>query len=432
MPTAPADVAHLLRRAGFGASPGQVAVFSGMERDQIVDTLLDVGAAPSSTPPAILTDPAKADWERMEGLVKWWLDLMASDSRPLLEKMTLFWHGHFTSEQRKVNQAGLMHRQNALLRRNALGDFRTLAKEAALDPAMLRYLDNGTNRKGTPQENWARELWELMMLGPGNYTQGDVRESARAWTGHNLDADRLELPVLPRAPRHRQQDDPRPDGGVGRRPGDRPDPRRPGLGADLRPLRGPQAVVLPGLPRRPTTRWSTGWPTPSRARGGASGRWCGPSSCTRSSGRTGPATRWCARRWSSWWPPCAPSGWTAATVNAQWWMANMGQELFNPPNVSGWRGGSSYISTTAFWARSSFARNVTWKARDAGVLAGTGDMAAPAAVQAAFDRFGIDRPDAHTRGVLEGWVRAQQAAGRWAIQPNLITLGLLTPEFQLA
>ena len=125
-------------------------------------------------------------------------------------------------------------------------------------------------------------------------------------------------------------------------------------------------------------------------------------------------------------------GLDAAAVNAQWWMPNMGQELFNPPNVSGWRGGSSYISTTAFWARSSYVRYITWKARDAGVLAGTGDMAASAAVQAAFDRFGIDRPDAHTRGVLEGWVRAQQAAGRWAIQTNLITLGLLTPEFQLA
>ena len=324
-----------------------------------------------------------------------------------------------------------MHRQNALLRRNALGDFRTLAKEAALDPAMLRYLDNGTNRKGTPQENWARELWELMMLGPGNYTQGDVRESARAWTGHNLDADKLEYQYYP----------------------ERHDTGSKTILGQTGAWDGVQVIdlTLDGPVSGPTCArfvarklWSfLAYPSPGDALVNEL------ADIFRGSGWSIRALVRAILLHEEFWSDRARDalvrspveyvvatmravGLDAAAVNVQWWMANMGQELFNPPNVSGWRGGSSYISTTAFWARSSYVRYITWKARDAGVLAGTGDMAAPAAVQAAFDRFGIDRPDAHTRGVLESWVRAQQAAGRWAIQPNLITLGLLTPEFQLA
>jgi hypothetical protein len=97
--------------------------------------------------------------------------------------MTLFWHGHFTSGLREVKRAGLMHEQNGFLRTHALSDFRTLLRGISRDAAMLVYLDNGKNVKGRPNENYARELMELFTMGEGHYTEQDVREAARAFTG---------------------------------------------------------------------------------------------------------------------------------------------------------------------------------------------------------------------------------------------------------
>jgi uncharacterized protein (DUF1800 family) len=113
-----------------------------------------------------------------------WLTRMRLTKRPLQEKMTLFWHGHFTSSILEVKSAHLMRQQNELYRRNALTpSLRDFTRSVARDPAMLIYLDNNTNRKGKPNENWARELMELFTLGIGNYTETDVKEAARAFTG---------------------------------------------------------------------------------------------------------------------------------------------------------------------------------------------------------------------------------------------------------
>jgi uncharacterized protein (DUF1800 family) len=106
---------------------------------------------------------------------------------PLTERMTLFWHNHFVSSQQKVRVARLMYVQNATLRANALGNFGTLLHTAAKDPAMLVYLDGAQSRKGAPNENFAREVMELFTLGEGHYTEQDVKEAARAFTGWSLD-----------------------------------------------------------------------------------------------------------------------------------------------------------------------------------------------------------------------------------------------------
>ncbi len=127
------------------------------------------------------------------------------------------------------------------------------------------------------------------------------------------------------------------------------------------------------------------------------------------------------------------TGLDAATTNPQWYLESMGQEPFDPPNVSGWRTNGYWISTSAASARAGFARNVTWRARDAGVLASTLDATPAVAVQQAFDTFGVDRATTRTRSILEAWVAAQRTAKQaWAVQPNLLTLVPLTPEFQLA
>jgi len=111
---------------------------------------------------------------------------MLHTTRPLEEKLTLFWHGHFATAQYKVNNALFMHNQNQTLRQYATGNFKDLVTAIAKDPAMLVWLDGNTNRKGAPNENFAREMMELFTLGIGNYSEDDVKAGARAFTGWNL------------------------------------------------------------------------------------------------------------------------------------------------------------------------------------------------------------------------------------------------------
>jgi uncharacterized protein (DUF1800 family) len=119
-------------------------------------------------------------------ITEWWMGRMLTTPAPLQEKMTLFFHGHFTSADQKGITAQQLLNQNNLFRKNALGNFGDLTLKVAADPAMLRYLDNATNVAEHPNENFARELMELFTLGHGNYTEQDVREGARAFTGWTL------------------------------------------------------------------------------------------------------------------------------------------------------------------------------------------------------------------------------------------------------
>jgi hypothetical protein len=118
-----------------------------------------------------------------EELRLWWLDRMVRTPRPLVEKMTLFWHGLLVSSAQTVRQSYLLYKQNQLYRKHALGNYRTLILEVSKDPAMLIYLNNNQNVKAKPNENYARELMELFTMGIGNYTEQDIKESARAFTG---------------------------------------------------------------------------------------------------------------------------------------------------------------------------------------------------------------------------------------------------------
>ncbi len=205
--------AHLLRRAGFGGSPADIDRLAAQPVGAAVDSLIrfpDTGrlaGGPDLVPPpppgqlrrmrAMLGGDAtpeqikqlqmaqgKVRRQNLIALQTWWLERMIATPAPLQEKMALFWHGHFTSA---VNQKGIsgqeMLMQNQLFREYALGNVRDLTLHVSQDPAMLRYLDNNVNVKAHPNENYARELMELFTLGIGNYTEQDIRESARAFTG---------------------------------------------------------------------------------------------------------------------------------------------------------------------------------------------------------------------------------------------------------
>src|SRR5262249_23947810 len=116
----------------------------------------------------------------------WWLYRMLYGPQPLHEKLTLFWHNHFATSNAKVQNAGFMIGQYELLRRHALGNFRGLLQEMSRDPAMMVWLDTSLSKKGKPNENYARELMELFSLGIGHYTEQDIREAARAFTGWEI------------------------------------------------------------------------------------------------------------------------------------------------------------------------------------------------------------------------------------------------------
>jgi hypothetical protein len=154
----PADVAHLLRRAGFGATTAQINTLAAQPWVDIVDGLLDFSSAPADVQPGFLNDGNIGDWEKEYRLQHWWLDRMATSASPLQEKLTLFWHGHFATANYKVTDMRLMYQQNRLFRSLAAGNFRDLVQQMSIQPAMLIWLDNDPNTKYRPNENFAREL----------------------------------------------------------------------------------------------------------------------------------------------------------------------------------------------------------------------------------------------------------------------------------
>jgi len=241
-PISPADwtyerAAHLIERAGFGATPEEIERLARLTPQQAVDQLVDYAAIDNSASkpfqesgvwdrgmdpfPPSRADAVRQARERGEALgvralpegsprrlqpvvdkffyglransietqrlAVWWANRMLTTNRPLEEKLTLFWHGHFATGDAKVRDYRMMLRQNEMLRANASGGLRDLLVGILKDPAMLVYLDNGENVKSHPNENFGRELLELFTMGVGNYTERDVREAARSFTGWTND-----------------------------------------------------------------------------------------------------------------------------------------------------------------------------------------------------------------------------------------------------
>jgi len=203
--------AHLLNRAGFGGTPGQIQALYAMGFDGAVSSLLNapddsqqfprpadiapidylamrdqIAALPEDEKKKTFQQMQKAQRGDMLELVDWWLNRMAQTPNPLREKLTLFWHGNFATSVQKVKQAYLMWQQNETLRQYALGNFGDLAKAISRDPAMMIYLDTRESKKEHPNENFARELMELFTLGIGNYSEDDIQNSARAFTGYKI------------------------------------------------------------------------------------------------------------------------------------------------------------------------------------------------------------------------------------------------------
>jgi uncharacterized protein (DUF1800 family) len=176
-------VAHLLRRAGFGSTESELSTYTALGFQGALDSLLNYELVDDSAVEQQVAD-MQIDRRNVELARLSWMTRMLYTQRPLQEKMVLFWHTHFATASSKVRGADVMLQQIQLFRNNALGNFESLLQQVTRDPAMLIWLDNNQNRKGRPNENYAREVMELFTLGIGNYTDNDVKEAARAFTGY--------------------------------------------------------------------------------------------------------------------------------------------------------------------------------------------------------------------------------------------------------
>jgi len=412
-------VAHLLRRSGFGATKAELDHFAAMGQTAATEAILNYSktsnAALESQLPTI--DLGGTPQPTAAAIQAWWLQRMAQSARPLEEKMTLFWHGLLTSGLDKAGPAQLFT-QNQLFRGMALGNFDDLLKAVSKDPAMMVYLDTETNRKGKPNENYARELMELFTTGIGHYTEDDVRESARSFTGWTLQGgkqlryasasqlvprlhdagvktfmgktgtftgdDIVEMLVPLRATAVRLSTRlfsffayPNPDQEIVNHLADTFQKAHYNVGAVVR-----QIFTMDAFYSDQAYRALVKSPAELVA-------------------QTLKATGANAR------------GYTAAAAA----MAPMGQVLFYPPNVAGWPGGSSWINSSTLLNRINFA-NAAAQRSQASMTAQTLAQLSDTLVDANVSPT--------TRDGLEAF-----AAAHSADQAGLLFMVLATPEFQL-
>jgi uncharacterized protein (DUF1800 family) len=428
-----ADAAHLLRRAGFGVTPDALAELTKLRsRAAAIDRVCDISADPPVDPPVTNTDQPDS-YQAWVQMTEWWVERMRITPTPLVEKINLFWHGHFATSLAKVTDMGLMAGQHLTIRSRAFGDFHDLAQAVAVDPAMSFWLDNAWNLAIGPQENFARELMELFTLGVGKYTQEDVVTMANAWTGYSLD------PTL-RQPAYYPQFHSTTKGRL--------------FGTTARAWSGPDALTaaVKGTKASVSARFIAAklfsylaYPVT------AADMVVGPlATAYTKSGRNVMALVKAIFTSTAFWSTTArralvrpPVDWFVAGLQAtglpasqarpELVMNRVGQALFAPPDVSGWKPNAAWLSAGQMWGRSEWAIWVRRLADLAGVFHGIEGDAPASIAQAGFDRFGITEPSPVTRAAIESFCTKAQAAGSsWVIPAELVVLLLLSPDFQVA
>lgn len=214
------DARHLVSRTALGQEWNSVSALKGRHRGDAVNILLKNQTNKTPLLPGMTSwnsimkmtnhsNKGKRDARMQMGresvrLKQWWMSHLLTTKAPVQERMTLFWHNHFTSSFDKVQQPKIMYVQNQLLRENAMGNFSVMLRKIARDPAMLIYLDGSLNKKGKPNENFARELLELFTLGRGNYSEQDIKAAAVVFTGWSADREKGVFTYNPKENEGRQ------------------------------------------------------------------------------------------------------------------------------------------------------------------------------------------------------------------------------------
>lgn len=442
------NLAHLLRRAGFGARPSEWTDYTKLGVAGTTARLLHPEAVADPFDP-ILHDIQGdyVDFDDISSTRKWWMYRMSHTPRPLEEKMTLFWHNHFATANYKVDNPRWMWQQNQTFRTHALGNFRTMLQAVSRDPAMLVWLDGAENRKGKPNENYGRELLELFTMGVNNgYTEKDVKEGARAFTGWRFDRDTAAFAFHPEL--H--------DDGV-----------KTFLG-QTGAFNGDD--ILDIVVRHPSTAnflctklfkyFVHETPSPAEIAPLAKTYFnSGYDICAVVGAILNSPTFYSDAAYHS--KIKNPTEFTITalrTLDAPFSAANntllsatrtMGQELFSPPNVKGWPGGKTWMNTMTLITRVNFAGSLTYEMNRHGLLSprlrhgiaayGTapGGLNTPAQMVDAV--WGLLLPGhpagAATRAALLGFVRDEKNPAQVnfdAKAPGLVSLVLSAPEYQLA
>lgn len=455
------DAAHLLRRTGYGGSNSELTALTGMTRQAAVEAAMGFTAGDTTPEGPDVGVPGfvnnESQWEAQSDAIEWWIQRMAdlanptsvpgtvpavSASTPIWEKLTVFWHEHFSCAQDKVSDFPEMWDQIRMFRRMAMGDFEDLVRATSLHPAMLVFLDNQTNVASGIQENFARELMELYTCGVGNYTEEDVVAMARAWTGHNTvgwTGSRWDATYVYRSNDH-----------------DHGQKTLFGIGANWNGVqvgggeRDTITELVRGVRQQETSRFVAGKlfryfahldPAQSTINGLG-------DAFVAADMEIAALVRAILLHDDFWGAEARHgliktpvefvaslirrSGLPAGDMGLHWSMDPMGMTLFDPPSVKGWGQGEYWLGTVSAWARGGFARGQRWRADQAGLLA---DLETnpddEAAAEAIFDLFGLEEVSATTRNAVERWHRRTYQNNRWAAAPQGFLVGALCPEFQV-
>ncbi len=433
-------LAHLLRRAGFGASKPELDQFEAMGYEATVAALLDFPNVPDPIEERLAALPL--DLTKGDELKRWWLLRMRYTTRPLQEKLVLFLHGLLTSGLSKVGgqRVALLQQQNELFRSHGLGSYRDLLVQVSKDPAMLLWLDGNFSRRQHPNENYARELMELFTIGIGNYSEGDVREAARAFTGWSVPKDSLEAVFNPRA--H--------DSGRKTFMGQTGNFR----GEDIIDIILQQPASAEFIARRLWRFFAYPNPEPEVVAPLA-------DVLSGSDFNLGAALRHIFLSEAFVSPRAyrsiirSPVDLVVSTLRVlgletdgrglPYVVRSMGQDLFNPPNVAGWPGGPTWLNSSLWLQRANFANGIASRRKgDAGTAF---DPAYMMVTERIADATGFQdhlsvllldrRPAPGTRAVLEAYLANGETLQMTSASLNrkgrgLLYLLLASPEYQLA
>ena len=429
----PVELAHLLRRTEYVARDARMTALAASTREQAVDNVMAV-TVPVALPTYLQNDVEGEGYDQYVYATQWWIDRMCDVPRPLLEKMTFFWHGHFCSGWDKVNSTWAMMQQNKLFRDQAFGNFRSLTQAMSIQTAMLLYLDNIDNVKTSPNQNFARELMELFTIGVGNYTEDDVVAAARAWTGHGINWNTYQYQF---------------------RSGDHDNGNKTFMGV-TRNWNGPD-IINYLLQENLTTKliackfltrklWQyfayenpPQWLVDDLAQvlfdnDMAIGPWV-KAMLMHDEFYSQQAMQGLVRSPVDFVVACQwYTGYRGAVVNPQWYVEGMGQVPFVPPNVAGWKTNAYWINTSSFGARAEFARGITWRLRNGNANEFSKNKTPEQAVDYVAAFFGLNLSQV-TRDAMIDYVNVQRANEPWIgwWEPtNLFTMEMMTPEMHLA
>lgn len=429
----PADIAHLLRRTEFVVKADRLAALTALSIAAAVDDVLDLTAnANPQPPPELMVDDDQHRFDQFVSAANWWIDTMATRPKAIQEKMTLFWHGLFTSATSDgVNRVDLMMRQNQLYRSAGMGKMLPLTQRMAVDPAMLFYLSGSNNVKGSPNENFARELMELFTIGVGNYVEDDVAAAARAWTGHNcVDGTYVFI-----AARH--DNNPKTFFGTTKN-WDGPEI----INEILRDNVAKQLVAAKWITKKLWEFFAHQGPAQVIVDELAAQFVASDLDVTvllravlnRPEFYSDAAKHGLLR---------SPVDWQVALRYHTGLMSKelgfatrgeaMGQQLFEPPNVAGWKPNGYWLNTSSLSARALLARDVAARLRKNGGFDNLAAMSVPDAVTFVLVYFGLVNVSPPTSaGLINGYQAERNIARNTAAATNLLIMTMMTPEMHSA